>query len=91
MSIEELKQSLRKFAGSSRQYSRQERLTCVNLLVATASGQIAQLRQDLSEEDAATRRRKAKRRETEVDPKPPIKPVRVAEPRKPRKPNYSGL
>lgn len=90
MNIEELRLSLRELAGSSHQYSRQERIACVNLLVAAASGQIAQLRQDLSEEDAATRRRQAKRRETELDPKPPVKPVRVAAPSKPRKPKYSG-
>ena len=49
------------------------------------------IRDGLSEGDAAAKRRKAKRRETEVDPKPPVKPVRVAEPSKPRKPKYSGL
>ena len=49
-----------------------------------------QLRNDLHENDAATNRRKAKKRETEVDTKPPLSPVRVAEPSKPRKPKYSG-
>ena len=40
--------------------------------------------------DHNSHRRKLKRRETELDPKPPVKPVRIAEPSAPKKPKYSG-
>ena len=49
-----------------------------------------QLENDTTTKTAASKRRAAKSRETEVDPKPPIKPVRVAAASKPKKPKYSG-
>lgn len=77
----------RGFAGQTRA---QKLVTTQAMLRATAEC-VNDLRQLVHETDAAAQRRKAKRRETEVDPKPPVKPVRVAEPSKPRKPKYSGL
>lgn len=77
----------RGFAG---QTHAQKLATTQAMLRATAQC-VDDLRQLVRETDAAAQRRKAKRRETEVDPKPPVKPVRVAAPSKPRKPKYSGL
>lgn len=77
----------RGFAGQTRT---QKLATTQAMLTATAEC-LNDLRQLVHETDAAAQRRKAKRRETELDPKPPVKPVRVAEPSKPRKPKYSGL
>ena len=90
MSLQSLKDSLYKLTYDSPRYGRQERLRAAKLLLTALSEQITQLHQELREDGAAARRRKAKSRETEVDPKPPVKPVRVAEPSKPRKPKYSG-
>ena len=66
-------------------------LAITRAMIALTHQLINELKQSVQEDDAASRRRKAKRRETELDPKPPVKPVRVAEPSKPRKPKYSGL
>ncbi len=71
--------------------SRAQQIEIATLLIRTASIYVKLLRDDLQESTTETNRRKAKRRETEVDPKPPVKPVRVAEPSKPKKPKYSGL
>jgi hypothetical protein len=49
-----------------------------------------QLEKSVATRTAASKRRSAKSRETELDPKPPVKPVRVAAPSKPKKPKYSG-
>ncbi len=91
MSKNELKQHLDRLELNYGQLSSAKQLETVELLIRAASSCLKQLNYDLNEEDAATRRRKAKRRETEVDPKPPVKPVTVAEPSKPKKPKYSGL
>lgn len=76
--------------GFAEQTRAQKLATTQAMLTATAEC-VDDLRQLMHETYAAAQRRKAKRRETELDPKPPVKPVRVAEPSKPRKPKYSGL
>lgn len=67
-----------------------QKLAITQALMRATAECINDLRQLVNETDAAAQRRKAKRRETELDPKPPVKPVRVAEPSKPREPRYSG-
>jgi|GEM_PF-1884449 len=67
-----------------------EKYGTVQLLINTANFCVERLRKDMCENDATTNRRNAKRRETELDPKPPLSPVRVAEPSKPKLPKYSG-
>lgn len=49
-----------------------------------------QLETTAANQTVASKRRAAKSKETELDPKPPINPVRVAAPSKPKKPKYSG-
>lgn len=67
-----------------------DELDKADILLCALREQVARLRQILHEDTAASKRRKAKSRETEVDPKSPVKPVRVAEPSKPKKPKYTG-
>lgn len=90
MHLNDLKHTLRELRQRYKTMSRQQRLAIAKMLFDTATDFAMQLRSELQENDAATQRRNAKRRETEVDPKPPVKPVRVAEPPKPKKPKYSG-
>lgn len=80
-------QILRSFSNQERS----EQIAVTREMIALTHQLVNQLKQSVLEDDAAAQRRKAKRSETEVDPKPPLKPVRVAEPSKPRKPKYSGL
>ena len=90
MNINDLQETLRQLRKSYTRMNSRQRMQIAQLLLKTASDFATQLRSEVREDDAATNRRTAKRRETEVDPKPPIKPVRVAEPTKPKKPKYSG-
>ncbi|NDW53609.1 hypothetical protein [Aliiroseovarius sp. PrR006] len=90
MNVLELQNCLNRLEANHRTQSTQERLKIAQLLMQSASSYVQRLRTELREDGAAASRRKAKRRETELDPKPPVKPVRVAEPSKPRKPKYSG-
>lgn len=91
MNTSNLRRQLHWLQMNRNQLSMTQRMEIVNLLIRAASDCLRQLNDELHEADAATNRRKAKRRETEVDPKPPVKPVTVAEPSKPKKPKYSGL
>ena len=91
MTYQELRTALEQFQKKSHRLSDTEQAHALALLLTTSSQALRSFRESLREQDAAAQRRKAKRRETEVDPKPPIKPVRVAAPSKPRKPKYSGL
>ncbi len=90
MTINRLKQSLRRLELADARLSKRERVQAAEILVRAANRYVQAVRHDLQEEGAEAKRRQAKRRETELDPKPPVKPVRVAEPSKPRKPKYSG-
>ena len=72
------------------QLSKAHQIEVTSLLIRASHACLEQLRDDLHESDAATNRRKAKKRETELDTKPPLSPVRVAEPSKPKKSKYSG-
>jgi hypothetical protein len=67
-----------------------ERLSVAQLLIGTAHFCVNGLRAEMYESDVEANRRKAKSAETKVDPKPPVKPVRVAEPSKQKLPKYSG-
>ncbi len=87
----DLNETLRQLRASYNRMNRRQRLATAQMLFDTAADFAMQLRSEVQEGDAATKRRKAKRRETEVDPKPPVKPVSVAEPSKPKKPKYNGL
>ena len=90
MSIRELQLVLRQYEAKEARLSRHMRMQAARLLARTAQRCIDNLRNDLHEGGTEANRRNAKRRETEVDPKPPVKPVSVAEPSKPKKPKYSG-
>ena len=90
MNINQFKQALRSYEAVEVQLTQREKLQVAQILLRTASRCIRSLNAELIETNAMTDRRKAKRRETELDPKPPTKPVRVAEPSKPKKPKYSG-
>jgi hypothetical protein len=90
MNINDLQDTLRQLRKNYTKLNKRQRMQIAQMLLKTASGFAMQLRSEVREDDAATNRRTAKRRETEVDLKPPIKPVRVAEPSKPKKPKYSG-
>lgn len=90
MNLLELKRCLHDLEAGHHQQSTQERLEVAQTLMRATRRHVERLRGELSECEAAANRRKLKRRETELDPKPPIKPVRVAEPSKPKKPKYSG-
>ncbi|MDO6456290.1 hypothetical protein Q4494_04305 [Celeribacter halophilus] len=91
MTPQQIEQQLHDTTQSKRRTNFADELDKAVILLRTLSDQVEHLRHILHEDDAATRRRKAKNRETAVDPKPPVKPVRVAEPSKPKKPKYSGL
>ena len=71
--------------------TKSEQLSLLVALIETTSACARQFPHRVRESDAAAKRRKAKGRETEVDPKPPVRPVSVAEPSKPKKPKYRGL
>ena len=51
---------------------------------------ISELVKPKQTKSTAARHRSVQRRETELDPNKPIKPVVVAEPTKPKKPKYKG-
>jgi len=67
-----------------------ERLEAAKLLMDAARLCLRQAQASLREATGAAARSKAKGRETEVDVKPPLRPVSVAAPSKPTKPKYSG-
>jgi len=90
MELNKLKQKLQDVSADFNELNRSEQQVAAQMLINTANFCIEQMRKNMREGDAAANRRKAKRRETELDPKPPISPVRVAEPSKPKKPKYSG-
>ena len=90
MELNRLKRTLQDLTVDFSELSNSEQQIAAQMLINTANFCIEQMRKDMRESDAAANRRKAKRRETELDPKPPISPVRVAEPSKPKKPKYSG-
>ena len=90
MNIKELEQSLQRYEAIEAQLSTRDRMAAAQMLMRATSNSILNLRSELSEDDAASNRRTAKRRETGADPKQPVKPVRVSEPTKPKKPKYSG-
>ncbi|WP_171134954.1 hypothetical protein [Ruegeria sp. HKCCD7221] len=91
MKSNELHRQLKILQLNFHKIGRNEQVQLVQLLIHTANHCIQNLREELSEEDAAAKRRKAKRKETELDPKPPLRPITVAEPSKPKKPKYTGL
>lgn len=90
MTTKELEHAMRRFRAGYDNMSTAERLNVAQLLIGTAHFYVNGLRAEMYESDAATNRRKAKSAETKVDPKPPVKPVRVAEPSKQKLPKYSG-
>jgi hypothetical protein len=90
MKLNELKNTMQDLQLDYHDMNGTERYAAAQMLIKTASLCVEQLRKGMCEGNAATNRRKAKRRETEVDPKPPVSPVSVAEPSKPTKPKYSG-
>lgn len=91
MKSNELKRTLNRLINGRAGMSTGQKLEAAKLLFDAAALLIGDLHSGLQEDDAATKRRKAKRRETEVDAKPPVKPVSVAKPSKPQKPKYNGL
>jgi hypothetical protein len=52
---------------------------------------IAEVISTREKQSLSSRSRKVQRRETELDPQKPIKPITVAEPTKPKKPKYKGI
>jgi hypothetical protein len=90
MDIHELEHNLCSLRLNYNQLSKADRIEAVKLLISATNICLEKLRSELHESDATTNRRKAKGRETELDPKPPISPVRVAAASKPKKPKYSG-
>jgi len=91
MKFYELTTTLHKLEVARANMTTHQRVKIAKLLLDTAMVLTSDLRNAVQEDDAATKRRKAKRRETEVDPKPPVKPVSIAKPTKPKKPKYNGL
>ena len=91
MELNDLRKALRELRAGRAGMRRRQRVEAAKLLLDAPTELVMQLRTEVHENDAATNRRNAKRRETEVDPKPPIKPVSVAKPTKPKKPTYNGL
>ncbi len=91
MKLYELKTILHRLEVTCANMTAQQRVKTAKLLLDTAAVLTSDLRSAVQEDDAATKRRKAKGRETQVDPKPPVKPVSVAKPTKPKKPKYNGL
>ncbi len=91
MKLNELKHAMQNLVVDYSEMSENERRSATQMLIGTANFCVEQLRKDTCESDAATSRRKSKRRETELDPKPPVSPVSFAEPSKPKKPKYNGL
>jgi hypothetical protein len=90
MKNQELQRHLNNLHLGYDQLCKADRIDTTKLLIRAADICLEQLRSDLHESDAATNRRKAKGRETKVDPKPPVSPVSVAAASKPKKPKYSG-
>ena len=90
MNIRDLERHLLSLRLNYNQLSKADRIETISLLISAADICLEKLRNDLHESDATTNRRKAKGRETGLDPKPPISPVRVAAASKPKKPKYSG-
>lgn len=90
MTIKELELAMRRFRAGYSDMSAAERLNVAQLLIGTAHFYVNGLRAEMHESNVDASRRKAKSAETKVDPKPPVKPVRVAEPSKQKMPKYSG-
>jgi hypothetical protein len=90
MKLNELKHAMQNLVVDYSEMSENERRSATQMLIGTANFCVEQQRKNMSESDAAANRRKSKRRETELDPKPPVSPVRVASPSAPKKPKYAG-
>lgn len=90
MNLRELKRSLHDLEARHDEQSKCERLKIAQMLMRSARKYVECMRDEMHESQVINNRRKLKSRETELDPKPPVKPVRVAEPSKPKKPKYSG-
>ena len=90
MNLPELKRCLHDLEARHGMQSKHERLKIAQMLMRSARKYVERMRDEMHESQTASSRRKLKRRETELDPKPPVKPVRIAEPSKPKKPKYSG-
>lgn len=85
-----LKLSLKRLEADYDNQTADERLETAKFLMHATQNYFERLRYDLRESETTANRRAAKKRETELDPKPPTSPVRVAEPSKRKKPKYSG-
>lgn len=91
MNISGLRHEIEQIFDHAAKLEARDQIKVAALLMRGASIYLNASRARMTEDGAVTQRRQAKRRETELDPKPPVKPVRIAEPSKPRKPKYSGL
>lgn len=67
-----------------------ERLYAARLFLKAAQIALAGTKPVLNELDTEAKRNKIQRKETELAPKSPVHPVKVAEPYKPKKPKYKG-
>jgi hypothetical protein len=90
MNHTQLRTILSRLRADTSKQSNSEQLEAVKLLIAAAQGLLNDLRTNMHESETAKNRTTAKRKETSLDTKPPVKPVRVSEPAKPKKPKYSG-
>lgn len=85
-----LKQAIEKMDIGCRKLSQNESKAIIRMLLKTTCEYVKTHKSAMRESDFETNQRKLKKRETELDPKPPISPVRVSEPYKPKKPKYKG-
>ncbi|WP_299660266.1 hypothetical protein [uncultured Ruegeria sp.] len=90
MSLREIKKTIFELRKDFGALPTHEQVRVTQWLLDTADHCIERVRLQEQNSTTAENRREAKKRETELDPKPPTKPVRVAEPSKPKKPKYSG-
>lgn len=90
MPLREIKKTIFELRKDFGTLPKHEQVRVTQWLLDTADYCIEGVRLQEQDSTTAANRRKAKKRETELDPKPPTKPVRVSEPSKPKKPNYSG-
>lgn len=68
-----------------------ERLKIIRTLSRAITHLTTKFSAELEENDTEASRRKLQKRMNDGNPKPPVKPVTVAEPYKPKLPKYKGL
>lgn len=90
MNTSQLQRLLHQMQAQNEGGSAADHLQAAMLLIDAARLFLQHAQASLQESTGTTARSRTQGRETELDPKPPLKPVTVAAPSKTKYPKYSG-